>query len=289
MVFIIKIMAPVLLQFGPMVIYSYGLFIVIAFFVGLFSIWRVARDYFNSEQIVDAVIFSTVLAIVFGRLGYILVNLGSFEPSLTRIVGFVWYGGFDGWATIIGWGIGLWLWARRHNWDFFRFADLAISGGLVSYMLVLIGDFLGGVSTGRNTDLIWAQKPVFAIYPQHPVALYQLLSVLVVFYITKKLAGFRPYAEKPFSGFVFLVGVFVLCLVSFAVEFTKSDRLYFGWLTEGQIVNLGLVGFAAVLFWVRSEKLRKRRDWASVLLRLFKEQASKDFSLLNKITKIKKT
>lgn len=280
-------MAPVLLQFGPIVIYSYGLFIVIAFFVGLFSIWRATRDYFDGEQIIDAVIFSTVLAIIFGRLGYIVVNLASFEPSLTRIIGFVWYGGFDGWMTILGWGLGLWIWARSHNWDLFRFADLAIPGGLLSYMLILVGDFLGGVSTGRVTNIIWAQKPVFAVYPQHPIAIYQLLLVLIVFYLVGKLTGFRPYAEKPFGGFVFLVAIFILCLVSFLVEFTKSDRLYFGWATEGQIVNLGLAILAAVLFWVRSEKLRKRRDWVSVLMGLLKEQVSKDLSQFTKI-KIKR-
>ena len=254
-------MYPVLLHIGPLAIFSYGLSLAVAFLVGTFVVWRNTRDNFSAEQLLDGIFVSIVCGLVAGRSVYVVTHLAQIGFSLPHFVGFLWYGGFDGYATLLGGFLGLLAWSWKRRWDFFQLADAATPGIVIAFSVIILGDFLGGVSIGKVSSLPWALLPPSVLEPRQPVALYELLVLFLALYLAHQVAQVRPFAEKLFTGSIFLSTTFFLFAGTFLVEFARDDRLYLRWFTEGQLVSLLAIIVCAVVLFQRSARLRRKKEW----------------------------
>ena len=95
-------MYPILIQFGKISLYTYGLFVALGFFVGMTLAQKEARRLGRDpNQIMDVGFFLLIAALVGARLFYVLVNANVFIEDPLEVLriwngGLVYYGGFLG-------------------------------------------------------------------------------------------------------------------------------------------------------------------------------------------------
>jgi len=120
-----------LLQIGPLPVYTFGVILAAAFLLGVFLFWRVAmREGFASDPIFDLIFLSVLAALIGGRLSFIVFTG---DPSLSE--GLSAFGGAilqvgEGifWAPAFLFGLtAFYLYIRRRKeWSFFKLTDLVV-------------------------------------------------------------------------------------------------------------------------------------------------------------------
>lgn len=80
-------MLPVILTLGPIKIYTFGVFLVLAFFWGTFFLWRLIRlTAYKEEEIFDGLFLSLFSAIFFSRLFYVIANFSEYGFSPLKFI-----------------------------------------------------------------------------------------------------------------------------------------------------------------------------------------------------------
>ncbi|HVH30545.1 MAG TPA: prolipoprotein diacylglyceryl transferase family protein, partial [bacterium] len=133
-------MRPVLFQIGPLPISSFGLFLLLAFAVGIVQVRRRAAALgINPDEMLDITLYTIIGGIVMGRLGYVATNLGIFSAEPLRILtiwqdsGLVFYGALIGGVLVIAW------YARARQIPLLRFLDIFAPALAFGYAVAMIG------------------------------------------------------------------------------------------------------------------------------------------------------
>jgi len=232
---------PILLKFGPLTIYTYGLMVAIGCFVGFFYIkGEVRRLALDVDRVLSLFLWILISGFVGGRLLYILIEWERFlnEPLATIFArgGFVFYGGF-----ILAFGIGIWQ-IRRKGLDLWKIADIFAPAVAVAYAIGRIGCFLNGCCYGRPTSS-WSgvtfppESPAgYLAQPLIPVQLFSSLSLFLIFLV---LLYLRPH--KKFDGQLFWLYVLLYGVSRFLIEIFRGDP-------RGNIWVFSTSQFIAIVF-----------------------------------------
>jgi hypothetical protein len=96
-------MKPVLFQLGPFPVSSFGVFLLLAFVVGIVVLrWRTKGLGWDAGEVLDLSLYTIIGGVVGARIGYVLVNLPDFAGDITRVVtiwkdaGLTFYGALVG-------------------------------------------------------------------------------------------------------------------------------------------------------------------------------------------------
>lgn len=240
---------------GPLNIHWYGLMYLFGFAAG----WALAyyrastRDtVINPKQAEDMTFYGAMGLVIGARVGYVVFyNFDSWMNDFFMIVR-VWEGGMSFHGGLIGMALGLLLFARKFNKNFFDCVDFAAPFAPIGIFFGRMGNFIGGELYGRPTDVPWAMEfPNDPGVPRHPSQLYEgVLEGLVLFAILMWFSR-KPRPRAAVIGlFLLLYGLF-----RFSVEFVREPDAHimfdlFGWMTRGQILCLPMmiVG-ASLLVW----------------------------------------
>lgn len=216
-------MLPVLFSFGPITIYSFGLFLFLGFIAGLFVIWKRSREEnFEEDKIFDAVIYTALLAIIGSRLVYVLFNLGAFGFNLISWINLIGKPGFSLIGAFLGALAGLIVQANKKKWDFYEFSDIVVLGANLMFVFGWFGAFLNGTGYGIETESFLGVSFNGLYDKRHPVQLYSLLlylaSFIYLWWAESKYRTFDWYSRgkggaKPgfiLYSFIILSGIFGL-------------------------------------------------------------------------------
>ncbi len=140
-------MLPILLKLGPITIYSYGVFLALGLFAGLYWFWKMGRDeHWDETRIFDIYFVAIMVYFGVGRVGYVLFNpeLQSFGMawSLLTHPGISVVGGVG--ATILS----TLLLARRAGWEGWKVMDAWAVVILIVAVIGGIGAILNGSMPG---------------------------------------------------------------------------------------------------------------------------------------------
>jgi phosphatidylglycerol:prolipoprotein diacylglycerol transferase len=245
-------MHPVLLTFGKLRVFSYGVLIAMG---GAFSclIWNSKREMMGlrSEDdfwlLVNVILFGGFL----GGRGLFIIEYVPFRgPALREAVfslshGFSVLGAFAG---VVG---GVWLLARCRRIPFLRLLDYVSLVAPFWHVFGRLGCFSAGCCFGRPTRLPWAVRftdPVCLVdrsllgAPLHPTQLYEAFGEAGIFLGLWFLA--LPRVERGLLPFGTITGLYFAAygLLRFAVEFFRGDTVpgVLG-LTGGQVLCLVLL------------------------------------------------
>lgn len=231
-------MYPVIVQLGPLTIYSYGLVLAVAVIVCTFLLSRDARGKgINPEMVFDLVFWTVLAGIAGARLFYIILNWEFFRQNLLEMVmiqkgGLSWQGGliFGGLA-----GAGF---IRRKKLPLREMLDLAAPYVALGQSIGRIGCFFNGCCYGKEVS--WGIFfPVHHAH-LHPTQLYSALGLFVIFVILKYYRR-----VSPFQGSIFLLYIVLASAERFGVEFFRGDHQEFFWgLSIYQWVCLGFAALA---------------------------------------------
>lgn len=217
-------MHPILFKIGPVTIYTYGVFIAAAFFLGLALAVRQAKIAGEEPQkIMDLGFYILISAIVGSRLLYIIVEFPEYISDPVKILkvwegGLVFYGGFImTTATVI-------VYARKHKMNIWKVGDIFAPSVAIGQGVGRLGCFFAGCCYGKETNLPWGVvfTDLNTLAPMnthlHPTQLYDSANGFTIFIILIILRRF-----KKFDGQLFWTYTLLYALGRFSVEIFRGD------------------------------------------------------------------
>ncbi len=182
-------MWPVILQLGPLTIYSYGTMMAIGFLVsGWLTGKEMDRRGLNGELASTMVFWAAVGGIAGSKLWAVIQDWQDLVADPIGMIfsgsGFVWYGGFIGGFLAVSWSI----W--KHGLPWLKMVDCIAPAMAVGHALGRIGCQLSGDGDwGSVSDVPWAMAYPAAIvgwpYPEgvrvHPTPMYEFFAYMAVF------------------------------------------------------------------------------------------------------------
>ena len=261
-------MYPILFQFGPFPISSFGVMMVIAFLLGnyLLRIDMVAEGY--DAIIADDIIFRAAIGGILGaKIYYLIENIptgqaadningliniiaGIFTLNGERIAfgiqnfgaGLVFLGGLVGGMAAVSWYI------YRKNLNWFKIADLAAPFLVLGHGIGRIGCFLVGDDYGIPANLPWAIAFPNGLPPTniavHPTQLYEMSAYFIIFFYLR----YRK-RNQTFSGEIIFEYLFLGGLSRFMVEFIRTNTKYIFGLSGAQYLSIMMMAIGAYQLW----------------------------------------
>lgn len=250
----------------------YGLSYVAAFLFAWWLLWLYSkkdRSPFTAEQRADLLTAVIIGTLVGGRIGYFLLGYGGDFWSNPLILFQVQKGGMASHGGMVGILVGMWWFARKHKYPFWRVADIVVTLGPPGVFFGRIANFINGELYGRPTDVTWAMHfldtrrvpgtdyyEYFWTVPVHPSQLYQagMEGLLLALYLQARFwlsdPNKRPYGQLAGE---FLIGYALLRILG--EVFREPDRgvsLILG-LSRGTFYSLFMIlGGVALIVWRRA-------------------------------------
>lgn len=244
-------MMPVLINLGPLTIYSFGVLLLIGVFFGMFVAWKKLDSYHIDEhQFFDVIIESLTWGLILGRIIYVVTHFSDFGFNVVRWFWLTHYVGLSFWGILIGMVVALVLRVKSAAQDFWKWLDLismGIAGGLVFGKL---GVFMSGGGGLWFLPLIEAGL-FFGLF----VWMYWLDGEYRT--ISWYRAG-KTYAQTGFLWFWFLAWTGVIELLA---EFGKVPSGTFG---VGRLVDIIVLLIGIGGLYARSGR-NLRQDYATIL------------------------
>jgi len=228
---------------GPIILYTWGAFLALAFLYALFFILtKVKKEGIDTELIISSFSWLIIGAVIGARLGYIVQFLDYYFSRPIEILK-IWQGGMTFHGGLFGLLIAAIIYAKFVKVGsrlFLQIADLAVLAAPISIAITRIGCSLINDHQGAETSLAWGiMWPDGTI--RHPVAEYLIISALILYLIMRFL---RPKLTKP--GQLFLAFFFSYSIFRFFLDFTRStntllsDPRYWG-LSTAQWLSLVII------------------------------------------------
>jgi len=250
---------PVLLSVGPISIHWYGALFASAILAGLqFMKWAYQQERQPTESL-DTLLMYVVFGIVIGaRLGHCFFYEPQYYFSNPLKILAVWEGGLASHGGGLGAIIGVYLFARKSNFELLWLLDrMAIATALFG-IFVRTANFVNAEILGKPSDVPWAVifERIDSI-PRHPAQLYEALAYALIFILLISLYKVNKIKES--RGL--LLGTFLVTIFSarFVIEFFKqkqaayqSDIIF----NTGQLLSLPffVVGVVLIISALRALK-----------------------------------
>ncbi|MBU0667723.1 prolipoprotein diacylglyceryl transferase [Patescibacteria group bacterium] len=252
-------MYPILLEFGPITIYSLWIFVAIGFFAALL----ITNKLVQKNRVPLRFISNYSLAIFFGglimsRIVYIIRNYELFfqDISFVSFLKFfhIWDKGLSPWGGVLGIILGLIFFARKEGESVRKWLDIFSVSILGAITFINIGAFLDGRNYGRETGLPWgiiAENSIYAV-PIHPVQIYAAIYSGILTIVLYQLFNHK-ISKHP--GNITLMAIGGYSFFKILEEFMRGDEsnTLFG-IREAQIYALLALLITIILFLVRKYK-----------------------------------
>ena len=263
-------MYPILFNFGPFIISSFGVMMVIAFLLGNYLLRRdvVALGY--DPIIAEDITFRAAIGGILGAKVYYLIETiptgqaadninglieiiaGIFTLSGGRIAsgiqnfgaGLVFLGGLIGGVVAISW----YVYRKKLNW--LEIADLAAPFLVLGHGIGRIGCFLVGDDYGIASNLPWAIAFPKGLPPTditvHPTQLYEMAAYFSIFFYLRYRKRNQQFKGEIMFEYLFLGG-----FARFMVEFIRTNTKYLFDLSGAQYLSILMMGIGAYQMWKR--------------------------------------
>ncbi len=247
-------MHPILLDFGIIKLYTYGLFLALGFMAAVWFSKRNAKFYNTADQVISDLFFTILLAAIVGaRVLYVLINFDTFRSNPLEIFK-IWNGGlvfFGGFIAAVGACLIL---LKIKKLPIAKTADIIAPGIALGHSIGRFGCLFAGCCYGRQCDLPFAIKftnpdglAPLNVY-LHPTQVYMVISNFLLFLVLMWLQK-----RKKFHGMVFLFYVMLYSAFRSGIEFFRGDfrgDFFFEFLSMSQGIGL-VVSFVALVMLIK--------------------------------------
>ncbi len=225
-------MRPILVRLGPFPISSFGLFLLLAFFVSIAVARRRGSTVgIDPAQMLDMALYMIIGGIVVGRLGYVLANLSLFVQTPLRILTIWNDSGLSFFGALIGGLAVAAFYARAHHIALRRMLDVFAPALALGYAVAMIGALLHGLYPGKATGVPWS---VYMLLDhRHPTQVYLLVASLGTYAVLRA----QERQDVP-PGMLFFLWLLLHALARVAVEVFVESPAILGPLTMAQVANV---------------------------------------------------
>ncbi len=248
-------------------VYWYGVFIALAFLIGLqIAVYNAKRFDFKSDYFYDFIPIGMIFAIIGARLYYVIFSFSYYKDHLDEIFS-LRDGGLGVYGGIILAFTALYIFTRVKKLNFLLMCDLAIPGVALGQAIGRMGNFFNKEAFGGYTDNLFAMRirtDVAAFIPKgmeilningaeyiqvHPTFLYEAIldiSIFVFLMIFLK--------KKKFDGHIFFLYIVLYSFGRFFIESLRQDQLLFLGIPISMIVSFVAFISAIALIIIFSKK-----------------------------------
>ncbi len=245
-------MKPILFQWGPVTLYSYGLMMAVGFLLFLFYIRRQARARGLDPEVLTNTAFAALVGGIIGaRVLFVALDWRFFAEHPAEIVmlnrgGLVWYGGFAGGV------LAALLHARHRKQSVARVFDIFVPPLALAQAVGRVGCFLNGCCYGFEAHPPVGLCLADGLGCRFPVQLLNTALLLALFlFLHLRLKN----ARHP-GGLIWMYGA-GYGLLRFFTEFFRGDQTVLAFhLSLPQWMSAGLMLVSAAVLLVR----RTRRE-----------------------------
>ncbi|MBR4865652.1 MAG: prolipoprotein diacylglyceryl transferase, partial [Clostridia bacterium] len=177
----------------------------------LYAFWKCNKDFgLTTDQVIDYLIWGTIVAIVGARTYYVVFNFDNFKDDLLSVFA-IWEGGIAIYGAVIGASLVGFLLSRKKKLNPYKILDLAAIGFLIGQIIGRWGNFVnveayGKAFTSQNpADLpFWAMGIGYPATYVHPIFLYEslwnLLGLVLIFILVKPRRRFGGQIALFYAG-----------------------------------------------------------------------------------------
>jgi phosphatidylglycerol:prolipoprotein diacylglycerol transferase len=180
----------------------------------------------------------------------------------------IWEGGIGIFGAIVGGILGIYIYSRRHDLNFWRWLDIVAPGMLLAQAIGRWGNYFNQELYGPPTDLPWGiiidnfnqRIPPYndlTLYPLetttfHPVFLYESLWNLIGFVLLMWIG--RKYARKLLDGDLTSLYLIWYSTGRLLLESLRPDAWTLSGIPTAQIVSVLLILVALGLMYYRRQR-----------------------------------
>lgn len=252
-------MHPILLELGPLTVYTYGLLLAAAYLLGLkLAMVRGEARGLDHARVLDLGIYIIIAALIGAKLLLLVVDFDQFMTSPGELLslarsGGVFYGGLILAVLVAFWYI------SRHKLPFWTTCDVFAPGIALGHVTGRLGCLAAGCCYGKPTDAAWGiifSNPAAAAnvgtplgIPLHPTQIYEAgaeLLILVFLLVTERKG-------RPFAGRTFWLYMLLYAVSRFVIEFYRGDPrgMAFNVISTSQFISLILAPLSiGMLIWL---------------------------------------
>ena len=271
-------MYPVILEIGPIKIYSFGLMLVTAFYTcyGLLYL-EMKRLKYDTEIASDIIFWSAVGGVLGAKIYYLIENL---DRTIQDPMGMIFSGsGLVFLGGLIGSIICVSVILKNRNLPWYLFADIIAPLIMIGYAIGRLGCFLVGDDYGLPSSLPWAVSfpeglppttisSFAAYYPWidtsginsevfkvHPTQLYESAVGILLFLFLWSRRKKNQRAGTMFFSYLLLAGI-----ERFFIEFLRTNEKYlFDTFSGAQMISFLMifVGSCFLLFPILNTNVEK--------------------------------
>lgn len=267
-------MHPILFDFGPFSLHSYGLAMALAFGAGILLAMKRAKDRgLGSQFALDLSVLILIFSLIGARFTYVVTHWGEYRDHPLDAISPIQHTGKIGIEGLVLLGgviaafITIWVYARRKGKPYFAVTDLLVPSALLGVAIGRLGCFFNGCCFGLPTDLPWCvhfptgslAAYVFPNQCVHPTQLYETGYALIIF-ATLLLYDRRPRPTGRITGlFLLLYGIgryFNEQLRWYESEMVLLQTGNFR-LTFSQVISIAMILSGALLIILSLRKTRQ--------------------------------
>ena len=242
---------PVAIQIGSISIHWYGILIDAAFIIGAALAYRHAKmSGLNTDHLLNMIILIIPSALIGARLIYVIFHWSSYAYNPWEAFA-VWHGGLAIHGGLLGGFIAGYLYIRKYNLDFWKFADVVAPSIILGQAIGRWGNFINQEAYGypvskefisRFPPFIRDQMYIDNQY-HHPAFLYESLWNVAVFALLMYI-----FKRKKFDGQVMLLYLALYSAGRFFIEALRMDSEMLGPFRLAQVISVLLIGVSAYLY-----------------------------------------
>lgn len=218
-------MIPVLVQFGPVKVYTYGFMVSIGFLLAYFGACARAKILkIDEDHVTNLFLILVFWGVGCARATYVWNNWASYRGDLSGVVR-LWDGGLVFYGGLIGGVLGFVAYGFWQKLSVPVLLDMIAPSVAIGHCCGRLGCFGFGCCFGKPCDLPWAMRfPVTDHSPggpllRHPTQLYEAAFLFGLFLFTRWL-----WKKRPPAGTVFLTYAAIYAIFRFFIEFIRGDN-----------------------------------------------------------------
>jgi len=245
-------MHPILLKFGPVTIYSYGLMVALGFITATLLAVRTAEKFHIPQDRVTTLALVILISGILGaRLLYILLNLKYFASRPLETV-MVWHGGLAFYGGVVTAFITSLIYLKIAKQPLLDIADLIVPYICLGHSIGRIGCFLNSCCFGKTTSVFYGIAFADGLV-RHPTQLYSSLYLLFLYMFLRVALRYRRFKGQTF--FLYLV---LYPMGRFFIEFFRADnpQVIFNF-TLSQLISIVIFTFGIYGYWAQSKWNKK--------------------------------
>ena len=261
-------MYPILFEFGPFIISSFGVMMVAAFLICNYLLKRDIQTAGHDPMIGEELVFRAAVGGIIGAKLYHLIETipgGQATDNLAGLVdiiagiftlnaerlglgiqnfgsGLVFLGG------LIGGMIAVTLYIYKNKMKWLEVADWVAPFLALGHGIGRIGCFLVGDDYGIPSNLPWACAFPIGLpptdIPVHPTQLYEMSSYFLVFIYLRYKKRNKIFTGELMFEYLFLVG-----FSRFMIEFIRINPKYLWGMSGAQFISVLMMSIGAYYMW----------------------------------------